>query len=73
MDKVAATVSRLLLATSRSADYTNSLIMFNQIKSFIIKKRPKKPRRSTPKSPNKQKLKLRFSNAIATLQNTTFA
>ena len=41
IDKVAATVSRLLLATSRSADYTNFLIMFNQFKSLILKKRPK--------------------------------
>ena len=61
IDKDAATVSRLLLATSRSAEYTNFLIMFNQFKSLIIKKRPKKPRGSTPKSLNMQKIIMLFN------------
>ena len=67
-DKVAATVSRQILDSGFNADYENLLGMFSQVKFNITEKRSKTPKRYTPKSPTMRNLELRFTNAIASLQ-----
>ena len=68
-EKATNTVSRHIVASGSSSDYTTLLKTFNIVKSAISKKRRKNIGRYTLKNRTMKNLELRFSNAVETLQS----